>query len=66
MLGWMCGRIRCDRIKNEVIRDKGGIDLHGGQDKGSEIEMVWICDEAGFRHPNDEVREVGYSRREEG
>ncbi|KAF3666378.1 Carotenoid 9,10(9',10')-cleavage dioxygenase 1 [Capsicum annuum] len=42
---WMCGHTRCDRIRNEVIRDKVGVD------EGSEIEMVWTCDKVRFRHP---------------
>ncbi|KAG5575452.1 hypothetical protein H5410_055586, partial [Solanum commersonii] len=33
--------------------------LYGGQDKGSEIEMVWTCEEEMRRQFSVEVREVG-------
>ena len=55
MSRWMCGLIRGDRVRNEIIREKGESGFGGGKDARWKVEMVWACDEEGHGCPSSEV-----------
>ncbi|KAG5605863.1 hypothetical protein H5410_027355 [Solanum commersonii] len=44
MFRWMCGHTEKDDKKRRYTR-QGGSGLHGRQDEGGEVEMVWTCEE---------------------
>lgn len=55
-----------DKIKNKDIRDKVGKGFYGGHDAGSEVKMVWICEEEMCTCSIKEACEIGYGGYEEG